>query len=40
MEELRIIGIIALIAIVYVVGGLFGWGLKGLGVFLGLFYKG
>ena len=31
MEILGIIGIIVLIAIVYVIGGLLGWGLKGIG---------
>ncbi|SEN23699.1 hypothetical protein SAMN04487902_10967 [Prevotella sp. ne3005] len=31
MEILGIIGIIILIGVVYVIGGLLGWGLKGLG---------
>ena len=40
MEVLGIIGIIVLIAIIYVAGGILGWGLKGLGEILGFINKG
>ena len=40
MEILGIIGIIVLIAIVYVIGGLLGWGLKGIGEIFSFLGKG
>ena len=40
MEILGIIGIIVLIAIVYVAGGILGWGLKGIGEIFGFLNKG
>ena len=40
MEILAVIGILLLGLIVFVGGGLFGWGLKGLGAVFGLLSEG
>ena len=40
MEILTVIGVIVLIIVIFVVGGLLGWGLKGIGEIFSFLSKG